>query len=103
MVYRAWAKNQAAHLWVQMRDVIRVGDFEFPIAYPVNVQVIVVVNNNRRTDLSNLLEAPLDALVGAGILADDRWQIVASHNGSRVMRGDVECAHVTVTPKEWET
>ena len=37
----------------------------------------------RRTDLNNLLEAVTDLLVHAGILADDHYGIVASHDGSR--------------------
>ena len=39
--------------------------------------------NRRRTDLNNLLEAVTDLLVHAGILADDHYGIVVSHDGSR--------------------
>jgi Holliday junction resolvase RusA-like endonuclease len=33
----------------------------------------------------NLMEATLDILVDAGVLADDNSRIVVSHDGSRVM------------------
>jgi Holliday junction resolvase RusA-like endonuclease len=54
----------------------------FPIRRPVNVSLMTYVASLRRADLINLMAAPLDALVRSGILADDNWQIVRSHNGS---------------------
>ena len=39
----------------------------------------------RRVDLLNLLEATMDILVHAGILADDNSSIVVGHDGSRVL------------------
>ena len=39
----------------------------------------------RKVDLTNLLEAADDALVTAGVLADDNSKIVVSHDGSRVL------------------
>lgn len=54
-----------------------------PIDYPVNVKCEFYMPNRRRTDLNNLLEAVTDLLVHAGILDDDHYGIVASHDGSR--------------------
>lgn len=56
-----------------------------PIATPVNVRCIYFMPTARRVDLVNLLEATCDILVDAGILADDNSDIVASHDGSRVL------------------
>ena len=53
------------------------------IVYPVNVKCEFYMPTRRRTDLNNLLEAVTDLLVHAGILADDHYGIVASHDGSR--------------------
>lgn len=54
-----------------------------PIEYAVNVKCEFYMPNRRRTDLNNLLEAVTDLLVHAGILDDDHYGIVASHDGSR--------------------
>lgn len=54
-----------------------------PIQEPVNVKCEFYMPNRRRTDLNNLLEAVTDLLVHAGILDDDHYGIVASHDGSR--------------------
>ena len=54
-----------------------------PIDYAVNVKCLFYMPNRRKTDLNNLLEAATDLLVHAGILADDNYSIVVSHDGSR--------------------
>ena len=54
-----------------------------PIDHPVNVKCLFYLPTNRRTDLTNLLEAVDDLLVSAGILVDDHYGIVAGHDGSR--------------------
>lgn len=51
---------------------------------PVNVKCVYFMPTRQRCDMVNLLEATLDALVSAGILADDNCKIVAGHDGSRV-------------------
>jgi hypothetical protein len=40
---------------------------------------------HRKCDLTNMLEAVDDILVGASVLQDDNFTIVQSHDGSRVM------------------
>ena len=55
-----------------------------PISYPVNVKVLYYMETRRLVDLTNLLEATMDILVNAQILADDNSRIVAGHDGSRV-------------------
>lgn len=57
----------------------------FPIREPVNVQCVYYMKTKRRVDLCNLLEGTLDILTAAGILLDDCADIVASHDGCRVM------------------
>ena len=54
------------------------------IDHPVNVQCVYHMATRRKVDLVNLLEATLDILVEAGVLADDNSRIAASHDGSRV-------------------
>lgn len=51
---------------------------------PLNVQCVYFMENDRRVDLCNLIEATCDILVDAGVLKDDNRHIVASHDGSRV-------------------
>ena len=55
-----------------------------PIDYPVNVRCVFYRDSARRCDLTNLLEAIDDILVKYKILADDNFNIIASHDGSRV-------------------
>lgn len=56
-----------------------------PIDYPVCVTCLFYMPTRRRTDLVNLLEAADDLLVHAGVLADDHYGIIASHDGSRCL------------------
>ena len=70
-----------------------------PIEYPVNVKCVFYMPNRRRTDLNNLLEAVTDLLVHAGILADDHYGIVESHDGSRcLVDKDKPRTEITITP-----
>lgn len=56
-----------------------------PIKRAVTVKCLFYMKTKRKVDLNNLLEAVCDILVAGNVLADDNSQIVASHNGSRVM------------------
>lgn len=55
-----------------------------PISVPVNVRCIFYRKNEIRCDLTNLLEAIDDILVKYRILKDDNFNVIASHDGSRV-------------------
>lgn len=55
-----------------------------PIDCPVNVKCVFYRDSARRCDLTNLLEAIDDILVKYRILADDNFNIIVSHDGSRV-------------------
>lgn len=54
-----------------------------PIECAVNIKCLFYLPTRRRCDLTNLLEAVDDLLVHAGIIADDHYGIVESHDGSR--------------------
>ena len=54
------------------------------ITTPVNIQCVFYMPTRRKCDLTNLLEAIDDVMVKAGLLADDNYTIIASHDGSRV-------------------
>lgn len=54
------------------------------IESPVNVKCLFYMPNRRKCDLTNLLEAIDDIMVKAGLLADDNYTIIESHDGSRV-------------------
>lgn len=55
-----------------------------PIECSLHIKCLFYLPTRRRTDLTNLLEAVDDLLVHAGIIADDHYGIVTSHDGSRV-------------------
>ena len=70
-----------------------------PIDYPVNVRCVFGMPNRRKTDLTNLLEAIDDILVKGGVLADDNYQIVAGHDGSRCTLAKAQpYTHIRITP-----
>ncbi len=56
-----------------------------PIAEPVNIRCLFYRKTRRRVDLTNLLEAIDDILVKYRIIADDDFEIIAGHDGSRVL------------------
>jgi Holliday junction resolvase RusA-like endonuclease len=56
-----------------------------PIDFPVNVKCVFYVPTNRPCDLTNHLEAIDDVMVKAGLLKDDNYKILTSHDGSRVL------------------
>lgn len=56
-----------------------------PIDFPVNVKCLFYMPNNRQCDLTNHLESIDDIMVTAGILKDDNYKILVSHDGSRVL------------------
>lgn len=55
-----------------------------PIDFPVHVKCLFYKKDKRKGDLSNYLEAIDDIMVKYGILQDDNYQIIVSHDGSRV-------------------
>lgn len=52
---------------------------------PVNVKCLFYMPTKRRCDLTNLLEAIDDVMVNAGLLSDDNYTVIESHDGSRVL------------------
>ena len=48
------------------------------------MKCVYYMPTRHRVDLVNLLEATCDILVEAGIIEDDNYKIIASHDGSRV-------------------
>lgn len=57
---------------------------EKPIDYPVEIECRFFMPTKHRVDLTNLLEAIDDVLVGANFIKDDCSTILVSHDGSRV-------------------
>lgn len=52
---------------------------------PCNVKCLFFMKNRQKCDLTNMLEAIDDVMVRAGLLADDNYTIIQSHDGSRIM------------------
>lgn len=52
---------------------------------PVNIKCLFYMPTKRKCDLTNLLEAIDDVMVRAGLLEDDNYTIIESHDGSRVL------------------
>ena len=55
-----------------------------PLDEPVCVTCKFFMPTRRKCDLTNLLQAIDDILVKAGLLVDDNYTIIQSHDGSRV-------------------
>jgi len=75
--YQEWAKEAHKQIDKHMNPAT-------PIDYPINLQCHFYVRTYGVVDLSALYEGIQDELVKKGILADDNFKIVASHDGSRV-------------------
>lgn len=56
-----------------------------PINQPVNIKCLFYMPTKRKCDLTNLLEAIDDVMVKAGLLEDDNYTVIESHDGSRVL------------------
>jgi len=67
-----------------------------PINYPVNVQCIFYRSTRRVFDASNGIAAIDDILVKYGIIEDDKFEIVAGHDGTRV-RIDKDNPRIEIT------
>ena len=50
----------------------------------VNVKCLFYMPTSRKVDLTNLLEATDDILVRYGLIEDDNYTVIQSHDGSRV-------------------
>lgn len=59
-------------------------DIKKPINEPVNIKCLYYMPTRRKCDLTNLLEATDDMLVHYGVIEDDNYTILVSHDGSRV-------------------
>ena len=56
-----------------------------PIGEPVNVRCLFFLPTRRKGDLTNYLEAIDDVMVKCGLLEDDNYTVIQSHDGSRVL------------------
>lgn len=56
-----------------------------PIDEPVNIKCLFYMPTHRRCDLVNMLEAIDDVMVKHRLIADDNYNIIVSHDGSRVL------------------
>lgn len=55
------------------------------ITDPVNIKCLFYMKNRQKCDLTNMLEAIDDVMVRAGLLEDDNYTIIQSHDGSRIL------------------
>ena len=61
------------------------GKYKKNINYPINLKCVYYRKTKHRVDLTNLLAATCDILTDCGVIADDNYKIVVSHDGSRVL------------------
>lgn len=86
--YSRWKNDSMKQLCVGYH---RVGEYKkhpekrrSPFEMPMILKCHFYIQQNRRTDLSNLLEGVQDLLVEAEIIKDDNFNIIIGHDGSRV-------------------
>ena len=91
--YRAWAE---AAMW----QIKSQGIPDEPIDQPINLCCRFYLKTRGRVDLSALYEGIQDVLVKMGVLIDDNYTIVASHDGSGAFYDkDNPRMVVMITPK----
>lgn len=61
------------------------GKYKQAIDYPINLKCVYYRQTKHRVDLTNLLAATCDILTDCGVIADDNYKVVRSHDGSRVL------------------
>ena len=66
------------------------GKYKKAIDYPINLKCVYYRKSKHRVDLTNLLAATCDILTDYGVIADDNYKIVVSHDGSRLDRFEVK-------------
>ena len=72
-----------------------------PVRTPCNAQYRYYMPTARKCDLVNLMQATNDILVKAGVIEDDNYGIIASHDGSGVfVDRDNPRAEIVLTEKE---
>lgn len=77
MPSKKYKEYEAAALWYIPKKIF--------INAPCNIKCLFYMPTKRKVDLTNLLEAIDDIMVKAGLLADDNFTIIESHDGSRVL------------------
>lgn len=71
------------------------------INFPVNLQCNFYVNDARRRDIANYIEAIQDILVKYGIIEDDNYNIISSLNGcSMEIDRENPRVEIIITPKQ---
>lgn len=78
--YKGYEKECAPYLQEQILPF----SYE-PIDFPVCVECKFYMPTRRPCDLTNMLESIDDILVKSGVLEDDNYKIIESHDGSRVL------------------
>lgn len=73
----AYIKYENVAMWYMPKNIF--------IDAAVTIKCLFYMPTRRKCDLTNLLEAVDDILVKAGVLADDNYTIIESHDGSRVL------------------
>lgn len=76
---------------------------EDPINFPINLSCKFYVNDARKRDIVNFVEAVQDILVKYGVLEDDNYNIVASvDNCTMEIDRENPRVEILITPKEKE-
>ena len=92
MPSKRYKEYENAALWFIPRP-------EQPIDYSVNGKCLFYMPTERQCDLANMLECIDDVMVKAGLLKDDNFNIIESHDGSRILYDkDNPRTEVTITP-----
>lgn len=93
--YNHWAKEARK----QIDERVQIPST--PIATPINLKCRFFMRTRGAVDLSALYEGIQDILVEKGILEDDNWRVVASHDGSGVeWDPDKPRMEITITPRD---
>ena len=76
--YRAWIRGAVFQLRSQWKRL------PMAVSIELHVKFTFYLGARQKPDLSNLYEAPQDAMEVAGIISNDYW--IVSHDGSRRLR-----------------
>lgn len=93
--YKIWHRDAIPQIRLQKPS--------FEIDYPINLACRFYMDTAGKVDLSALYEGIQDVLVELGVITDDNYTIVASHDGSGVsVDKSNPRMEITITPIDYD-
>lgn len=98
-VKRKWTVSARNEACIEAMSVLSRGKWEMPTKATIYYEF--TVKDNRRRDVENLIaacKAHVDGIVDAGVITDDRWEVL-TFGGAMVTKGESEQTKLIIVRK----